>query len=281
MSNTDKYIPLLNDLAELYSAKKQEEKNVRIKRENDFSALCDELCLLYDEYLKSLLDNQISPFLRKYSFLNTPSLLSVASKEEKETYHSMYLHYVFSEKTAIGSSVLFDFCKIIGCETEKMQTIKQKSYEVRAEFPTGKQRKRSISQRRFDLLVIDNENQWLVLIENKINSNVGLRNGHQLKAYQDFCNLYGFSEISNKTYVLLSYKENNRKEADAFGWIFVDYYTLFSLLLKYAEKDGVIRDYLKTLYSLLFSDVQISYDYNKGSLYRCWLFCKRIILNGR
>lgn len=278
MSNTDKYISLLNEVVELYSAKKQEEEIVRIKRENDFFALCDELCLLYDESVKSLLDNYISPFLREYSFLNTPSLLSVASKKEKETYHSMYLHYVFSEKTAVGSSVFFDFCNMIGCETEKMPTIKQKLYEVKAEFSTGKQRKRSISQRRFDLLVTDNENQWLVLIENKINSNVGLRNGHQLKAYQDICDLY---EISNKTYVLLSYKESNRKEADAFGWIYVDYYSLFYLLLKYAEKDGIIKDYLKTLYSLLFPDVQISYDYDNGSLYRCWLFCKRIILNGK
>lgn len=44
--------------------------------------------ILYDN--KSLSKTYISPFLKQYPFLGTPSFLQVVNKDRKETYHSLF-----------------------------------------------------------------------------------------------------------------------------------------------------------------------------------------------
>ena len=261
-----KYILFIDEVAELYfNEKKQHEDN--------FFVLCEELNQIYYTTIKSLSKTYISPFLKQYPFLGTPSFLQVVNKDRKETYHSLFLKYILNNQCKIGGAVLSDFCNIIGCQTEWLKSIEQKSYIIENEYSTKWQKKSSLSLRRFDLLIRDDANKCLIVIENKIDSKVRTEKGNQLDVYREFCERE-FSHYS-KWYVLLSYR-NNCEDAQNYKWKYIDYHTIFKLLLKYVDEDAIVKDYLKTLYSLLFPNIQISNM--QTSLYCCWLFINRVIL---
>lgn len=281
MYSEDKCISLIEEITELCLYDKAQKRFVQEQKGNEFFLLCDEISELYKSEKEFYQKMFVEPFIMQYPFLKScsSSFLNVIGKEKKETYHSLYLQYIFSEKNQLGYSILLDFCNMFGFHLKEMQTFEKGSYEVNVEYSTKRQRKKSWSWRRMDLLIKDKSDKWLIVIENKIDSNVRQENGSQLKAYQDFCNSHRrFSKIENrnKLYVLLSYKDN-RTDADEYGWKYMDYYVLFKLLLKYAERDGIIKDYLRTLYSILFSEFPISDDCNTENLSRCSLFCKRVI----
>lgn len=276
MSNTNEYILLIDEIAELYFNEIRRQEIVKRKYENDFCVFCEELNLLYKKTVDSLFQKYVAPFVKQYSFLNTRSFLQIVQKERKENCHSLFLKYVLNSQCKIGSFVLKDFCNAVGCQAEWTETIKQNSYIIQDEFSTKRQRKASLSLRRFDLLIEDDTNKWLVVIENKIESKIRENKGNQLDAYREFCERT--HPNYSKLYVLLSYNLDNLKNVEKRSWKPMNYYVLFSLLLKYAAESDLVKDYLSTLYSMLFSDVQIPCVNERMSLFRCGLFINRVIL---
>ena len=273
MPNINDYILLIDEISKLYSDKKK-------RRENDFFIFCKELELLYPTAIKSLSQKYIIPFLEQFPFLTSPFYLqAVLHRERKETDHSLFLKYVLSQ-CKCGSSILLDFCNIIGCQSEWINAIKQNTYTVESEFSTKQQRKQSISLRRMDLFIKDEKNKWLIVIENKIDSKIRVEKGSQLDAYSEFCKR-NYPQY-NKLYILLSYREDNFKDIEnskkESEWLPMNYYSVFNVLLKYAEEDNFIKEYLKILYFLLFPNIQILNVHRSSSLFRCWLFIYRVIL---
>ena len=273
MPNINDYILLIDEISKLYSDKKK-------RRENDFFIFCKELELLYPTAIKSLSQKYIIPFLEQFPFLTSPFYLqAVLHRERKETDHSLFLKYVLSQ-CKCGSSILLDFCNIIGCQSEWINAIKQNTYTVESEFSTKQQRKQSISLRRMDLFIKDDKNKWLVVVENKIDSNIRVEKGSQLDAYSEFCKR-NYPEY-NKLYILLSYREDNFKDIEnskkESEWLPMNYYSVFNVLLKYAEEDDFIKEYLKILYFLLFPNIQILNVHRSSSLFRYQLFIDRVIL---
>ena len=273
MPNINDYILLIDEISKLYSDKKK-------RRENDFFIFCKELELLYPTAIKSLSQKYIIPFLEQSPFLTSSSYLqAVLHRERKETDHSLFLKYVLSQ-CKYGCSILWDFCNIIRCQSEWMNAIKQNTYTVKSEFSTKRQRKQSLSLRRMDLLIKDDKNQWLIVIENKIDSKIRVEKGSQLDAYSEICER-DYPQY-NKLYILLSYREDNFKDIEnskkGSEWLCLNYYSVFNVLLKYAEKDDFIKEYLKILYFLLFPNIQIANRHSASSLFRYWLFINRVIL---
>ena len=236
--------------------------------------------LLYPTAIKSLSQKYIIPFFEQFPFLTSPFYLqAVLHRERKETDHSLFLKYVLSQ-CKCGSSILLDFCNIIGCQSEWINAIKQNTYTVESEFSTKQQRKQSISLRRMDLFINDEKNKWLIVIENKIDSKIRVEKGSQLDAYSEFCKR-NYPQY-NKLYILLSYREDNFKDIEnskkESEWLPMNYYSVFNVLLKYAEEDDFIKEYLNILYFLLFPNIQILNVHCSSSLFRCWLFINRVIL---
>lgn len=269
MPNINDYILLIDEISKLYSDKKK-------RRENDFFIFCRELELLYPTAIKSLSQKYIIPFLEQFPFLTSPSYLqAVLHRERKETDHSLFLKYVLSQ-CKCGSSILLDFCNIIGCQSEWINAIKQNTYTVESEFSTKQQRKQSISLRRMDLFIKDEKNKWLIVIENKIDSKIRVEKGNQLDVYKEYCERK-YPQY-DRLYILLSYRESNFKDIKKRGWKQLHYYSVFNILLQYVEKDDFIKEYLRTLYCLLFPNIQIANGYRASSLFCCWLFINRVIL---
>ena len=259
---------LIDEIAECYFDKKKQ-------REDDFSAFCEELKSPYHTTINSLSKKYVVPFLEQYSFLVYPSYLQIVlHRERKETDHSRFLEYILSQ-SKIGSSVILDFCNVIGYKSEWLKTIKQNLYTVRYEFSTKKQRRQSISMRRMDLLIKDDKNKWLIVIENKIDSKIRTKKGNQLDVYSEFCKRE-YSKYS-KLYILLSYREDNFRDTENREWYPLNYYSVFNVLLKHAAEDPFIKEYLRTLYFLLFPDIRISNEHRFFSLYECCLFINRVI----
>lgn len=273
MPNINEYTLLIDEISKLYSDEKK-------RRENDFFIFCKDLELLYHVSIKSLSQKYIIPFLEQYPFLTSPSYLQVVlHRERKETDHSLFLKYVLSQ-CKYGSSILLDFCNMTGYQSEWINAIKQNTYTVESEFSTKQQRKQSISLRRMDLFIKDDKNKWLVVIENKIDSNIRVEKGNQLDAYSEFCKR-NYPQY-NKLYILLSYREDNFKDIEnskkESKWWPMNYYSAFNILLRYAEEDDFIKEYLRTLYFLLFHNIQIPNLHSASSLFRYRLFINRVIL---
>ena len=119
-----------------------------------------------------------------------------------------------------------------------------------------------------------------IVVENKIDSDIRVEKGSQLDAYSEFCE-QNYPQY-NKLYILLSYREDNFKDIENSKkeneWLPMDYYSVFNVLLKYAEEDDFIKEYLRTLYFLLFHNIQIPNMHSSFSLFRYRLFINRVIL---
>lgn len=156
-------------------------------------------------------------------------------------------------------------------------TLSHRNYEVYIEDQTKALRKGN-DKKRIDLLFVDKKNEWCIVIENKIDSEVhysGSQKRSQLDYYYRHCEKIYMGY--NKLYILLSYNNKNKSHVKD-SWIYADYYTVFKSLLKYHAEDDLIRDYLKSLFKLLFSnDAMLNNEYN--TLYRGMQFYNNIISN--
>jgi hypothetical protein len=272
----------LEELKALIQKEKQEEEAVRLNAENKFLLFCDELKTLYEEEQKNSYISYIAPFLENYSFLNQKSSLQVIKKNSHETYHSLYLKYIWNwRNSSYASSLLCDFVDSIEDLPNKdllKASIPKQKYSIEEEHPIKKAIKRSLNGMRIDLLITDSENKWCIVLENKINSSVSFdkkRNRSQLDCYRLYCEDKKEYKDYSKVYILISHKEN-KKYCDK-HWMYVDYYHIFHLFLSCYEKDDIIKDYLKTLFFLLFPNIQIA-GHSKMSLNNIYSFYKHTIL---
>jgi hypothetical protein len=277
MADEEKYTKLIDEIKILYTEHLNKQNILRLDREKKFSIFCNELQDLYEQEKEKIYDVYVRPFVNQYSFLQEASSLEVIGKLKYETYHSLFLKYIWSCQNPFGAQILKDFLITIGQEKKWLNTLFCRNYEGCIEERTKALRKGN-DKKRIDLLFVDKKNEWCIVIENKIDSEVhysGSQKRSQLDFYYSHCEktYMGY----NKLYILLSYNNKNTSHVKG-NWIYADYCTVFKSLLKYHAKDDLIRDYLKSLFKLLFSnDIMLNNEYN--TLYRGMQFYNNIISN--
>jgi len=274
MIDNEKYILLVDEIKRLQIDYVKVQESLCIEQEKKFSELCDELHRLYEVETESIFNKYISPFINEYSFIENPSSLQIINKLHCETYHSLFFKYILDSQNVFGHEVLKEFLSDVTDNKSWIENISRRNYNIYREEPT-KGLKNGNDKKRIDLLVVDDKNKWCIVIENKINSEVHYRNKYsQLDPYYSYCEkrYKGYDKI----YILLSYNTKNQNYVKG-DWIYVNYYRVFKSLLKYYSKDSLIRDYLKTLFKLLFPNETMDF-YKKISMYRGMQFYKNIIL---
>ena len=273
MVTEEKHIQLIEKIKNLYVEDKKRQQHAQKMREKEFCAFCDELQNFYEQE-KEVLNQHITLFISQYSFLNEKSSLQIINKHKQETYHSSFLEYLWGNKASFGCKAFYDFINDILTDKESwVDTIKQSSYKVFTEEYIKEQRKEGLNKKRIDLIFVDEKNKWCVIIENKIESKVHYSdNRSQLDNYFDYGKrkYKGFHQL----YILLSHTDNQKHEKGE--WKSANYHQVFKSLLKYHTEDSLLRDYLKTLFALLFPNEQMN-NYSTHSLYQGMLFYNCII----
>ncbi len=272
-------LQLIEELRLLYLQEKKERKSVQQKKETYVFNIWEDLHKSYQQEKEQIYQQYIRPFISEYSFLNSLSSLSVIGKINQETYHSCFLEKIWDSQTASGSIILTDFFKTAGIKEDWIETVICNQYSITKEYYTGKHRECDLCNNRIDLFIKDDTHKWLVVIENKICSEVHVkkRGGrNQLEIYKDYCERIFPSY--KRTFILLSHCDN-KSYAQKSDWRYTDYYSVMKSLLKYSKCGDIVQDYLKTLYSLLFNKEQLDTNlYNEEtSLYDYNLFINRII----
>ena len=200
--------------------------------------------------------------------------MQIIKKVKHETYHSLFLAYLWGSETSFGHKAFQDFINDILTDKEPwVDTIQQCSYKVFTEKYIKGQRKKGLNKKRIDLIFVDEKNKWCVIIENKIESKVHYSdNRSQLNYYFD----YGERQYKgyHQLYILLSHTDNQKYENEK--WKYANYHQVFKSLLKYHTGESLLRDYLKTLFALLFPNEQLD-NYSTHSLHTGMTFYNRII----
>lgn len=274
MVENEKYILLVDEIKRLYTEYVKVQGDLYLEKERKFSKFGDELHDLYEVEKENIFNKYISPFINEYSFIEESSSLQVIDKLHYETYHSLFLKYILGSNNSFGHEVLREFLNNVIGNRSWFENISLRTYNVYVEEQT-KGLKNGNNKKRIDLLFVDNTNKWYIVIENKINSEVHYSNKHsQLDFYYSCCEkrYKGY----DKLYILLSFSTKNRSHIKG-SWIYVDYCKVFKSLLKYHFKDSLVRDYLKTLFKLLFP-CETMESYKKCSLYRGMQFYRNITL---
>lgn len=254
---------LIKELNRLYLLEKKEMESVQQEKEIQFLRLLEELGKSYEQEKERIYKEVICPFIDQYPFLNQKSSFSIIEEEEYEIYHSRYLLEIWN----CQNESLADFLKAAEVEEKWIDKVSDNRYSIQKEYPT-------INGMKMDLLIKDDAGKWLIGIENKVKASVHI-NEHrgltQLKCYEKDCQqeFPGY----DKLFILLSHR-NNKSYVENSNWKYVDYYSLMGSLLKYYRND-IVRDYLKTLYAVLFGNEQ--FNNQDTSLYNYNSFINRII----
>ncbi|WP_270540336.1 PD-(D/E)XK nuclease family protein [Bacteroides zhangwenhongii] len=274
MIDAEKYFLSVDEMRRLYIDNVEVQKNSYLEKERTFFKYCDELHCFYVVEKENLFNKYVAPFINEYPFIEKPSSLQVIEKLHCETYHSLFLKYIWDNQNSFGYKVLSEFLNNVANDKSWFESISMRTYNVQKEVPT-KGLKNGNDKKRIDLLLVDDKNKWCIAIENKINAEIHYSNKHsQLEPYYNFCEkkYKGY----DKLYILLSYNSKNQCHVND-NWIYVDYYYVFKSLLKYHCKDLLIEDYLKTLFKLLFPKVRRD-CYKNSTMYRSMWFYQNIIL---
>lgn len=240
MENYQDFICLIEYLKILADEKRNDEllkeKNTGLR----FLPFCENLNPLFIAEQKRINEKYIEPFVKNNSFLKDKSLLEIIKKHDWETFHSLILKYIWENPKYFQSFI----SKIENLKNKKniLSSIAQHNYSIQEEHSTN-------HNKRIDLLIIDYSREWLIAIENKINSGVGK---NQLDNYSRYLDTNkNFKSFTNKIYILLSFRDNS-KYVENRNWLYADYYKVFSSILENNTTDPIIIDYLKTLYLLIF-----------------------------
>jgi hypothetical protein len=278
MVDTNKFTSVVEDFNILIQKEKEEKLQKNKCLEDKFCTLLTEFSALYNKQAKTI-QQQIVPFIEEYSFLNNGiSSLQVINKVRQETYHSLFLAHIWDwSKVKSGETILSDFIDSINIENKSylQDCIKKKNYTIETEYTIKNAKKRSLNGKRIDILIKDIDSKWNIIIENKIYSHVFYdekRKQTQLGCYQQYCE----DKFKNSfcAYILLSRTDNNSYCEDS--WTYADYYQIFKSLLIHYQVDDTIKDYLKTLWVLLFPNEQTPIK-SKISLYQAYQFYEQII----
>ena len=260
MLKEENFIILLNNLRNLTKEKHDQILLQEQSLESKFSYSCKNLNSLYKVEQKRLRAKYIEPFTEKYSFLEQKSVLQVINKYHWETFHSLLLKHLWCTSELLHSFVE----KVNNIQNKEviLQQITLGNYFICAEHPIKNKKSKKV-ERYIDLLITDKNKKWLIVIENKINSEVSKNKngrGTQLDSYYQYIkNDSRFKSFEDKVYILLSHTDN--REYVKNEWIYADYYKVFSSILENCDINNAIQiDYLKTLYQLLFNDREINTD---------------------
>lgn len=260
MLQEEQFTTLLNNLKNLSKEKYDQILLQEQSLESKFLHTCKNLNSLYKVEQKRLKAKYIEPFTEKYSFLEQRSVLQVINKYQWETFHSLILKSLWQIPKLLYSFIQ----KVDNIENKELvlEQVLLDNYNIEEEHPIVNKKTKKV-ERFIDLLITDNNKKWLIVIENKINSEVSKNKngrGTQLDSYYKYIkNDSRFKSFENKVYILLSHTDN--REYIKNEWIYADYYKVFSSILENCDTNNAIQiDYLKTLYHLLFNDREINSD---------------------
>lgn len=215
---------------------------------------------IYPREVEQTYKRFIAPFLDRYAFLKKTSILTIIKKEAYEPAHTLLLAYLLQQNKSILSALIESAISLP--EKEYLLQLIQRSntYTVIPEeriVQCGK-----ISGRIPDLQIIDEQNRWILIIENKIESHFS--DGKIGKKQIDDYKIYAerkFQEYS-RYYLVVSYTNATRQDALSCGWGFCNYNMVFNAIVQNARLDYIVEDYLCALVQLLCRNYNDSYTIN-------------------
>ena len=248
---------------------KEKDEKQQFQKHLEFSlfSFIEEISPLYQEEKQELFE-KISLFQQEHSFLKQKSILEIISKSDWETYHSKLLADFWNNY----HSIFCDFIQSITKLSENKQLIKwilERDYKVETEQKTG-------NNKYIDILITDNQERYCIAVENKINSAVSYHGKETLQLDSYSKHIYkSMPENTQKIFLLLSFCDN-KKYTLKNEWIYVDYYKVFKSIDKnYSAEDDILKQYMITLFSLLFNTKEIGGNINeKTSLSEMSFFIK-------
>lgn len=269
MAIINNFTSVIEDLKLLIQQKNKKEQEYHNSLEFAFSTFCEDIKPLYQSE-KQKLFNQISSFREKYFFLKNISILECLKKHDNEIFHSKLLAFIWSNNQKIFSDFILSIPQL--SDNEQLRSwILNASYKVEVEAKTK-------NGKFIDLIIMDNQKRWCIVIENKINSKVSPHGDKlQLDSYSAHVNRT-MPKDTMKYYLLLSYR-NNKKYTLKNEWIYVDYYSVFRSIIKnYSTEDEILKQYLMTVFALLFRSKEIGQNINEEtSIIEMSLFYQNII----
>ena len=256
MSNINQHKRVIGEICRLHA----QEKDKRYEKHRLFEKTAlnslQTLITLHHKENKILCREYIAPFVEKYPFLNDASSLTVIDKLYHENYHSLFLKYIWNNQRPHGNKMFSDFLKEINIDEWWLKAVQKNNYRIECEHCIKDSQEQMLNHKRIDLLFVDEANKWLIVIENKIRSEVRFYSDgkySQLDAYQKYCRKNRKFRDYKTLHILLSYnKKNTSYIEDSDDWKNADYYQVFKSLLKYTSTDTIITDYAKTLFAILF-----------------------------
>ncbi|MGB3948497.1 MAG: PD-(D/E)XK nuclease family protein [Bacteroidia bacterium] len=212
-----------------------------IKLIDDYKLLVENVYPKRLEETEKLLDEN----LNKIAF----SALELMDYDYRENSHSNILRYLFHHKLwSSGSDVLSRFIEKVTSDIELSQSILDSNYEIYREFYT--------KNGRIDLLIEDHKNKFIIVIENKILSNVAIKEYSEdrrvLVTQLDNYRNYVQENYSNyKTcFILLSLNEEEGVETKPF--IKTNYKLVLEILDMLETSNNIVVDYKTLLNSIIY-----------------------------
>lgn len=256
MPNINQYKRVVGEVCRLHAQEKDKQyENRRLFEKTALNSL-QTLIALHRKENEIFCREYIVPFVEKYPFLNDNSSLAVIEKLYHENYHSLFLKYIWSSQRPFGCRMFADFLKEIDIDEWWVKAVRKNDYWIECEHCIKDFKEQLLNRKRIDLFFIDEVNNWVIVIENKINSEVRFYSDGkhtQLNAYQKYCRKNRKFRDYKTLHILLSYnKKNSFYIEDSGDWQNADYYQVFKSLLKYTLEDAIITDYAKTLFAILF-----------------------------
>lgn len=256
----------VDDLRNIYSNENLIEYDLHQKYSNKLNSVIEEINILYRKESEYTYEKYIMPFIDKYSFLQTPSILSAINKLQYETFHSLILKKLWNPQN--GQQLLSNFISTID-DIPLNEKIKIQEYILQGNYSIKEEHTIRENKKRIDLLITENSKKWLIIIENKINATISVsKNKTQLQYYYQYGETK-LKEYTDRYYILLSHRDN-QKDIIA-PWIYATYNNVFLSLIKTIPEKRITQDYLASLFSLLYPN-NISQDDIGNSLYMSYQF---------
>lgn len=249
MPTPEQFQKLTAKLNILVEKDKEQRSIARASLENSRIEALAKIKALYPHEVELNYNRYIAPFLNRYAFLKRSSCLTIIKKYAYEPAHTLYLAYLFESNKAILSA-LVKSAEALSGKDELLQHIRtSETYQVKAEEQI--QNCGKITGCIPDLTITDDQNRWVLIIENKIESRFS--NGRIGKKQIDDYRIYAerkFREY-DRYYLTVSYSDCNRKDALDSLWGYCDYASVFSAIIRCDTLDHIAKDYLSALMQLL------------------------------
>lgn len=249
-------INLLDFLKSKTSSKKRIAVNNRNSNYEKLIILITELGILKSNVLKYRYNEARRLFIASKESIKISSF-ELMEYHFHENSHTNVLQYLFDYRLSgkLGVRILKAFLKEINNESAKSITSLVEKYSYLTE------RESSIGIGRMDLFIIDSEEKFIIMIENKLLADVSEKedtdeeNESDLDAKITRTQLSNYKEFVFKNYpayntlfILLSYKQQDILDLD---YITLDYHFLLKVLNKFNEKDNILNEYKLLLTNLI------------------------------